>query len=225
MPAPRTVRNAFSLIELLVVLAIIVVLAGMLLPAVRLVRDQARSLRCQSDLRQLALGSRVYADDWDGRLIALADAANHPWMELVRPYVEDWTATPTTHGVIWGCPVYAENPVVVSTGALHSWFPGYALNGLAWEDGDGAAPQWLWHNKLSGISGSMANFRDCPLAQVAIQSQRALFADAVDWWPVYGGTALTDRHRGRGNLVCFDLHVESAALADLRRAVGDPRGR
>jgi len=218
-------QRGFSLVELLVVIGIIAVLAGILLPAVRVVRDQARTLRCQSALRQLGLGAQVYAGDWDGRLLAMADANNTPWMMLIRPYIEDWTSTPTTSGVIWGCPVYADNPVRSTTGSLHTWFPGYALNGLAWEDGDSAAPGWLWHNKLSGISGSMANFRDCPWTRVAHPSRRALFADAVDWWPAYGGTTLTDRHRKRGNLVCFDLHVESTALADLRRAVGNPRSR
>lgn len=55
--------SAFTLIELLVVIAIIAIVASLLLPAIGRVKQKTRMVQCLNNLRQIAAGAKMYADD------------------------------------------------------------------------------------------------------------------------------------------------------------------
>jgi prepilin-type N-terminal cleavage/methylation domain-containing protein len=62
--------SAFTLVELLVVLAIISILAAMLLPATAMAREKARSIFCVNNLKQIGIAMTLYADDHSDFLVA-----------------------------------------------------------------------------------------------------------------------------------------------------------
>lgn len=67
-PATTDARQGLSLVELLVVVALLAILIGLLLPAVRKVRESAGFLRGQNCLRQIGLATHDYAQTHDGQL-------------------------------------------------------------------------------------------------------------------------------------------------------------
>jgi prepilin-type N-terminal cleavage/methylation domain-containing protein len=90
MRAARARRGAFSLIEVIVVLAIIVILIGLLLPTLSGARAASKSIACQSNMRQIGQAMMIYANEnagWlfppdDGNFTSLAPV-NHRWPQIV----------------------------------------------------------------------------------------------------------------------------------------------
>ena len=87
--------NAFTLVELLVVITIIGILIALLLPAVQAAREAARRMQCQNNCKQTALALLNYealngAFPYGGLGVKTSGSANYGWSFWVRilPYVE-----------------------------------------------------------------------------------------------------------------------------------------
>jgi prepilin-type N-terminal cleavage/methylation domain-containing protein len=80
-------RSAFTLVELLVVIAVIAVLAALLLPALARSREKAKSAQCESNLWQWGLAYGMYADDNDDYLPRRGQGVQ-TLVEIDRP--TDW---------------------------------------------------------------------------------------------------------------------------------------
>ncbi len=87
-------RYAFTLIELLVVIAIVSTLAAILFPVFAQTHERARMAACLSNMRQLATGMQMYAQDHDEAFVFTANydvpAPGRPiWTALLHPYVKN----------------------------------------------------------------------------------------------------------------------------------------
>jgi prepilin-type N-terminal cleavage/methylation domain-containing protein/prepilin-type processing-associated H-X9-DG protein len=89
-------KRAFTLVELLVVIAIIALLMSILMPALALVRNQAKAVLCLSNLKQLGGAFAMYLDDNDNTFMRGWAEDHRPvktelkrgryWMDALRPY-------------------------------------------------------------------------------------------------------------------------------------------
>lgn len=90
-PQPRS-RWKRTLVELSVVACIVLILIGLMLPAVRTARPAARRMQCSNNLKQIALAMHLYESHYGALPPAFTiDADGHPlhsWRTLLLPYLE-----------------------------------------------------------------------------------------------------------------------------------------
>lgn len=215
-------RWTFSLVELLVVVAIIALLAALLVPGAKLVREAALGTKCASNIRQLGLGLTAYASDNEGFLPNTYNNVVTPayrWTEQIAIYVEasrrdngiSSTSVRLTNWVLAGCPSYKQSA------GYAVWDVGYGMNGLL----------NLPTDNNSSDTRDIANnrYQLFVLASVTNPGTRTLLADS----PTF--SAQTDpavavngvRHRSRMNVLFFDMRVQPLVLADFMKALNDPK--
>jgi prepilin-type N-terminal cleavage/methylation domain-containing protein len=140
----RTLQFAgFTLVELLVVIAIIGILCALTASSVSRVKESGRRLACESNLRQVNLAIRLYADDSGGALPVLPDPNPYPngvgayYKELVKGYL-GLSGPPAHDDKVFACP----SDRIIHTGPVHA-FTSYTFNG--YEVGPKSMPRITGH--------------------------------------------------------------------------------
>jgi prepilin-type N-terminal cleavage/methylation domain-containing protein len=109
-------RRAWTLTELLVVLAVAGLLAGLALPAAAKVREAANRARCLSHLKQIGLAAHAYADCRGHLPPSRLDCLAGTWHNELLPWLEQENVV--GNGYVPGQPYHLQ-PAVVRLGIVH----------------------------------------------------------------------------------------------------------
>ena len=82
-----SVQKVFTLIELLIVIAIIGILASLLLPALNQAKDSARGTHCINNLKNISSGVMLYAADYDDYMPIAVEGTDSRWRYEIASYV------------------------------------------------------------------------------------------------------------------------------------------
>ena len=115
LPLAKGPGRRFTLIEMLIVIAIIAILMALLAPTLRRALSAARDVECANNMHQLSVAQLSYCTDWRGRFKREINASGKNWaneamwQDVLLPYTyphlaERWDADYIAHGNYWQRP-------------------------------------------------------------------------------------------------------------------------
>jgi prepilin-type processing-associated H-X9-DG protein/prepilin-type N-terminal cleavage/methylation domain-containing protein len=159
-------RYAFTLTELLIVIALIAIIAAILLPVFAHAREKARQLTCVSNEKQIGIAFLSYVQDNDETLppanyddVDAEDPASTPtaWMYLIDPYINTGIqrATSAKRASMFGvftCPDWSTTTVGIMGEPSHS----YLVNSNiipSWISATGQSPDTNPATRITTVQG------------------------------------------------------------------------
>ena len=205
----RPDRPGYTLVEMLIVVAVIGILMAIVLPAVQTARESARRSACMSNQRQIAMalvgheGKKGFIPGWRNKLVCTGTTIYPAWPTLALPYLErsdlyTAIASSTTAGSITSSGTTIASPV---------WTVGSAALITAVAAGGTVAQTQVYLSVF-----------DCPGNPVADRSRSTSMANwatpsGINVSIAYAGNGGTGSNRFRGDGVMFDTSIVTTTSA------------
>lgn len=202
----RSLMVRFTLIELLIVVAVIGILASMLLPALNGARLKGRQIACSSNLGQIGMASAMYVNDYNDWVLSAKQTGNWVWWYSVYMNMDYLRSEK-----VFRCP--AEPYFVMSSKGV-SYGLNYTTFGMDSEDAY-VRPQK--HSAVSsfGRDSTLIWYADSAPYGSGLQGrpdkESCIVAKGKEPYPVATGVDTPPylRHSLKANAVLFDGHVQS----------------
>jgi len=238
---PIRFRQAFTLVELLVVISIIALLMGLLLPALSRAREQAKSTVCKNNLRQMGMATMLYVQ-YNGDRLPYAWGVSHNantnnFQTLLIPYVlkDKFNADQNTEDSdfatnVFRCPTrlkenhFRDN--IAYPGSGNPWKISYGMNqytSLNFPVSGGGLPS-AQTAKLSTVARPTATLLIADLSYelnhpAIINLQGRKVGEAV-YYDI-GWRHSAPHPRGRANSLRMDMHVEARGHREIDDLIRD----
>ncbi len=238
----RRNQNGFTLVELLIVIAVIGILAALLLSTLSSAKARAQRIQCVNNLHQLGVGLQVILENNHGYpVMAMGTnggpaAAGVPWVTWVHILERDGLGIAKPEAdffqkSVWLCPS-ARWSARIQDSIVSTAYYGYNRSG--------AVPVAASPTNYLGLQGHVNSdlhiLTPIQESEVAVPSDMMAIGDSFDGsivfprWKLGEGTPADDvlthgntltRHQGKANVVFCDGHVESPSLRFLFQDTSD----
>lgn len=189
-------KRAFTLVEILIVIAVIAILAALIFPVFGSVRDKSKQAVCLSNLSQIGKAVALYASDYDDRLpwavssthkkafASGQDVFMEPGFNTLGKTMPDLRSAVKPYGAteqVFICPLDHVSPLIAAQGGFQP----------TWYQDCGSSYSYDDHRVIGG--GSLSTYPD--------PSEGILAADLEGFHSTYGPSGITD-------VLFADIHVK-----------------
>jgi prepilin-type N-terminal cleavage/methylation domain-containing protein/prepilin-type processing-associated H-X9-DG protein len=198
----KSTQGGFTLVELLVVIAVISILAGILLPALENAMQAAKQIKCVNNLRQMGIATSMYIDEQDGWVPYAGYSKEGPFSH----FLVDGGYLPDKN--VFLCP--SEEYASYTNNSNHSYGVNYYTFG-AWNTHSDCIPVKASRVSAFHNNHNLIYIADSTPAECSTYAWAAGIYIKRCTYPMQGGIAypVFTRHEEMANVLLFDTHVES----------------